>query len=232
MRTVLLSTLLFALLISCKKNKDDTGDAPASVPIGSPGGGVTDIDGHKYASIVINNQEWMADNLKTSHYSNGDTILSGRNIGDLTGMPSPKHFFYPGKDSLKMNTYGRLYTYYVVNDARNVCPTGWRIPTKADWDTLVAHVGGDTEGGGKLKSTSLWSAPNAGADNLSSFNAVPAGYREVVGTHEQLGKFGGWWTNTADTADRVWTFYLKYSYAYVFEEPSVKKKAYSVRCLR
>ena len=225
--------ILLLVLMSCKKEEPVTEGGSAAKPIGAAGADVQDVEGNVYRTVVIGLQTWMADNLKTSHYANGDTILSGRNIGDITGVSNPQYFFYPGNDSLtNLNTYGRLYTYYVVEDARNVCPTGWRIPTKSDWDTLVQNVGGDVTGGGKLKSTSLWNAPNTGADNLSSFNALPAGFREANNEYQHLNRFGGWWTSTADTANRVWTYYLKHNYSYVFEEPSEKKEAYSIRCIK
>lgn len=233
MKSIALLTALILLTIACKKkDTDGDGDGEPKV-IGTAGSGVTDVEGYAYPTVVIGSQEWMAQNLRVSHFSNGDTIFSGRKVGDISGMGSPQFFFYPNNDSLtNLNRYGRLYTYYIVEDLRNVCPNGWRVPTKSDWDTLVLNVGGDVDGGGHLKSTSYWEAPNAGGDNLSMFNALPAGYREPEDVYKEVTQTGGWWTTTADTADRVWTYYLKYTYSYVFESPNEKKKAFSVRCIK
>lgn len=233
MKKIVLLTALIVVFIACKKKGDKDDGSGEPQPSGVAGGGVTDIEGTVYQTVVIKNQEWMAQNLRCSHFSNGDTIFSGRKLGDISGMASPAFFFYPNNDSVtNLNRYGRLYTYHVVEDLRNVCPTGWHVPTKSDWDTLIKNVGGDLAGGGHLKSTDYWSAPNEGADNLSLFSALPAGYRDPDGTYKELGQFAGWWTNTADTADRVWTYYVKYSYPWAFETPNIKKKAYSVRCVK
>ncbi|MES2589992.1 MAG: fibrobacter succinogenes major paralogous domain-containing protein [Bacteroidota bacterium] len=236
MKKVFFVLISILVVVACKKKEDD----PIAVepdPYAVLGAGVYDYDSNFYQTVKITGAgEWMAENLKACHFSNGDTIPSGIKTADIGGMPNPQFFFYPnGDSSVNLKKYGRLYTYYVVEDGRNVCPTGYHVPTKNEWDTLTKYVGGQENGGGKLKSTSYWLSPNFGADNESLFNGLPAGYRapDSIGTGKhfyETTKSGIWWTSTADTADRVWTYYLKFAYSNVFRTPSEKNFSYSVRC--
>jgi uncharacterized protein (TIGR02145 family) len=223
--------LVLLNLISCKK--DEPKEEPVYVePIAFEGDGVYDYDSNFYKTVkIVKNGEWMAENLRTSHFSNGDTIFSGRNLEDISGLGSPKFFFYPNGDSVtNLKKYGRLYTYYVVEDGRNVCPTGWHVPTREEFDTLTKYVGGQDKAGGKLKATNTWASPNTGADNETMFSALPAGFREPDNVYSEVTKTGIWWTITPDTSNRIWTFYLKYTYSYVFRTPADKNFAYSIRC--
>ncbi|MCE3296039.1 MAG: hypothetical protein K0R65_1753 [Crocinitomicaceae bacterium] len=233
MKKIFLFALIGLSIAACKKDddKDDDPAEPETVPIATEGGGVYDIDSNYYATTVITHSgEWMAANLKAYHYSNGDSIMSGRNLDDITGMSEPKYFFYPGGDSLKANTYGRLYTYYVVDDPRGLCPTGWHVATKPEWDTLKKYLGGQEVAGGKLKGTTLWSSPNDGADNSTLFNALPAGFREPDETYIDLTKTAIFWTSTGE--ELGWSMYIKYNYPTLFQATNDKNEAFSVRCKR
>jgi uncharacterized protein (TIGR02145 family) len=232
MKHILILALLILSFFSCKKKDPKVDTTPPPIPIATNGDGVYDYDSNFYKTVkIISNGEWMAENLRTSHYSNGDTIFSGKNIQDISGLGSPKFFFYPNGDSISnLKKYGRLYTYYVVEDGRNVCPTGWHVPNQAEFDTMIKYIGGQDIAGGKLKSTTLWTAPNTGANNESLFNALPAGFREPNNNYKEVTKTGIWWSSTPDTANRVWSYYLKYTYSYVFRTPSEKNSAYSIRC--
>jgi len=108
---------------------------------------ITDFDGNVYPYVVIGNQKWMASNLRTSHFSNGDPITNG-----LTGFdwwansPDGGHgtipaYTFPNGDSSTNSTYGKLYNNNAVNDSRNACPTGWHVSTFDDWDTLLVNQG-------------------------------------------------------------------------------------------
>jgi uncharacterized protein (TIGR02145 family) len=233
MKQIFLIGLTVLVAFSCKK-KEDTPIPVEAIKWAKYGGGVYDVDSNFYKSVSIDYcGEWMASNLKTSHYRNGDTIFSGIDTNDITGIPSPKFFFYPNGDSINnLKKYGRLYTYHVVEDGRGLCPTGWHIPTKSEFDSLTKYTGGQETGGGKLKSTSYWLSPNTGADDESLFSALPAGFRQPQKVYNEVGKSGIWWTNTADTANRVWTYYLKYTYSTIFRAPKEKNFSYSVRCKR
>src|SRR4029078_12512714 len=147
------------LVISCKKDNE----TPATV---------TDIDGNVYHTVTIGTQVWMVENLKTTKYRNGDLI--GTTIPatlDISSESTPKYqWAYKGEES-NVATYGRLYTWYAVADSRNVCPTGWHVPSDAEWTTLTTYLGGESVAGGKLKEngTVHWESPNTGATNESGF---------------------------------------------------------------
>lgn len=236
MKAILILSFLFLIIISCKKDdkkKIDDGGL-TGLPVAVSGGGMYDYDSNYYSTTIITYAgEWTTSNLKTAHFSNGDTIYSGRNLDDISAMSQPKFFFYVNNDSLSsMKKYGRLYTFYVIDDARNVCPAGWHVPTKNDWDTLKKYLGGQEVAGGKLKSTGSWTSPNAGADNSTYFAAIPAGFREPEEVYAEVGKTAIFWTPSPDTANRAWAYYVKYNYPSLFQAPFEKNKAFSVRCKR
>ena len=111
---------------------------------------------------------------------------------------TPKYqWAYDGNES-NVATYGRLYTWYAVTDSRNVCPTGWHVPTDAEWTTLTTFLGGENVAGGKLKETGTthWTTPNTGATNETGFTALPSGYRYIDGTFLTIFSMGIWWSST------------------------------------
>ncbi|MFN8256921.1 MAG: FISUMP domain-containing protein [Bacteroidales bacterium] len=159
---------------------------------------ITDYDGNTYNTITIGNQVWMAENLKSIHYSDGTAI---------TGVWS-----YNNLDSLS-NIYGKLYSWEsamrgassnnsVPSGIQGVCPVGWHLPSSAEWDILINKYGGQFGGaGGKLKEagTAHWNAPNTGATNESGFTALPGGnHNQPDGGFGVLGATGLWWTTYKD----------------------------------
>lgn len=225
--------VLSVIVFSCKKDKKEDEIDPNKVIITATlGEEITDFDGNKYNTVIITKcGQWMTSNLKTAHFANGDTIYSGRHLGDISSETDPKYFFYPNGDSLNIKNYGRLYTYYVVSDSRNVCPSGWRIPTKNDWDTLNKYFGGQEISAGHFKSSSFWASPNIGADNTSKLSIVGAGLRRPDNTQNEFNKTGIFWTSTADTSDRIWHASIKYNYPTLFQASSLKNFSFSVRCM-
>ncbi len=143
---------------------------------------VTDIDGNVYHTVVIGRQTWMKENLKTTHYNNGDPIpyFTGENG---SGQFNPGYMNYNHDENIA-DVYGRLYTFYsVVTDERNIAPVGWHVATWADWDIMIYEylLQGPSnwinQNAGPLKEagTDHWMAPNTGATNSSGFTALPAG---------------------------------------------------------
>ena len=121
---------------------------------------VSDIDGNIYNTVLIGTQCWTKENLKVSKYNDGTTIpnqTANTNWGTLlTGALT----VYTGAASY-LATYGYLYNWYAAKDTREICPTGWHVPTNTEWETLNTYLGGTTIAGGKMKSTSsLWTSPN------------------------------------------------------------------------
>jgi uncharacterized protein (TIGR02145 family) len=208
----------------------------------TPGPGVTDQNGNTYATIVIGTQEWMAENLRSSTYANGDPIPNVTD-GNVWGQLSTGAWAHYENDGTYENPYGKLYNWYAVADPRNVCPTGWHVPNDSEWNSLINFLdpsasGGDNTNtaGGKMKSTGTqyWQAPNEGATNESGFSGLPGGGRSNSGGN--FGSLGGqalWWSASESGAEIAWERYL-YSYdATIFRDNNAPKTCgMSVRCLR
>ena len=100
----------------------------------SAGGTISDYDGNGYNTVKIGTQIWMAENLKTTHYLNGDAIPTKG--GNVDGETNPIYQWAYDTDNANVPTYGRLYTWWAVTDSRNICPSGWKVPSDADYATL------------------------------------------------------------------------------------------------
>jgi uncharacterized protein (TIGR02145 family) len=198
-------------------------------------GSVTDIDGNTYATIEIGTQLWMAENLRTTRYRNGDPIPEVKGDDQWTGLTTGAWAHYENDPKYEV-PYGKVYNWYTVKDPRKVCPTGWHVPTDAEWTTLTDHLGGEDYAGGtggKLKSKTSWNAPNTGATNASGFSGLPGGNRnDDDGFFGNLGKFGYWWSASESGAELAWYRYLDYFYVGINRLNYYKRNGFSVRCLR
>jgi uncharacterized protein (TIGR02145 family) len=182
-------------------------------------GSVSDIEGNVYQTIQIGNQTWMAENLKTTRYNNGDLIYTGQ---------MAYH-----RDESNVPVYGRLYTWHAVSDSRNVCPSEWHIPGDAEWDTLAAFLGGPELAGGKMKTTGVgrWWPENAGATDESGFSGLPGGYYSDW-DFLFMGSAGYWWSSTeTDLSDASFRG-LSYSDGNLHRYRDKKSFALSIRCLK
>lgn len=193
---------------------------------------VTDIDGNVYNTITIGTQVWMKENLKTLHYQNGDSIGTTYPAGkSVTSESTPKYqWLYNGTDSLK--AYGRMYTWHVVTDSRNVCPAGWHAATEAEWRDLGIYLGGDSIAGAKLKEagTGHWAANNI-ATNSTGFSARPGGIRFGYGTFTNINTYGTYWTSSEYSATYGLYRLLKNDDKALGRASGLKNNAYSVRCV-
>jgi uncharacterized protein (TIGR02145 family) len=196
-----------------------------------PGNGVTDIDGTVYTSIVINGQEWMQQNLAVTKYRNGDPIPTGLSNTTWENTTSGAYAIC-NNDAANNSTYGKLYNWYAVNDSRGLCPTGWHVPSDAEWTTLETSLGGSSVAGGKMKSTTGWNAPNIGATNESGFTGLPGGRRNYIGTYGSIGSYGFWWSSTETSSNYAWHRRLYYDGYIVAHTNYYKQYGYSVRCVR
>ena len=153
-------------------------------------GTVTDIDGNAYKTIRIGSQVWMAENLKVTHFRNGDIIP---NFPDQTewGIQTSGAYCDYNNDAGNSVNYGHLYNWHAVNDTRKLAPEGWHIPSNEEWNKLINFLGGENLAGGSLKEkgTTHWKSPNTGATNESGFSSIPGGYR-VIRNDQELGIFG------------------------------------------
>ncbi len=201
----------------------------------TPGPGVTDIDGNTYPSVIYpNGQEWMTENLRTATYSNGDPIPSVANMTEWCALTAGAWVHY-NEDAQYEIPYGKLYNWYAVDDARNVCPTGWHVPSDAEWTALVDLFGGSQDAGGKLKTvgTANWSSPNVGATNESGFAGIGGSFAHgITCNFGTLNVDGIWWTSTPWSTTGAWFFLLAHYYAEVGSGTQARAMGSSVRCVR
>lgn len=146
-------------------------------------------------TIVIGAQQWMEKNLNTSFYRNGDTIPYVTNATQWANLTSGAWCYY-NNDPANGEIYGKLYNWYAVNDSRGLAPTGWHIPTDAEWTTLTTTLGGESVAGGKMKSAgTTWRTPSLG-NNSSGFTGLPGGVCDLNGSFFQIGTHGYFWSST------------------------------------
>jgi uncharacterized protein (TIGR02145 family) len=202
---------------------------------------VTDADGNVYSTVVIGNQKWLVENLKTTKYNNGTPIPNVLPGEDWTSLTTGAYVWYANDEASYKNAYGALYNWYAVNTGK-LCPTGWHVPTDAEWTTLTDYAGGWKVAGGKLKSTRTapaaypsWASPNTGATDEYGFSALPGGYRgnyDGTGYFYGVGNRGYWWSSTEDAAAHAWSRYMDYDAGYAAPAYGSKRPGLSVRCLR
>lgn len=214
---VIFPGLLLALLYGCKKETITTT--------------ATDIDGNVYNTVTIGAQTWMAENLKTTRYRNGEPIPNVTDSTVWAGLATGAYCWYNNDAATNKAAYGTLYNWFAVADGRNIAPEGWHVPTDAEWDILINSLGGDLVAGGKLKEAGAhWYSPNTDATNASGFTALPGGYRNY--SFYYMGYDGGWWSSSADGAPNAWTRYLYNFRANAFRFTFFKQHGFSVRCIR
>jgi len=219
-------------LLTGDENNINTGDNGGDNTGGDNGGivnpksvvksTITDADGTKYKTVKIGRQTWMAENMRKATansrcYGQGDSTLvwvketvmidSQGTMG--TVWREKRVMLSSAEVQANCNKYGRLYTW---EDAKTVCPTGWRLPDIEDWDTLLTAVGGE-ETGKKLKAKSGWTYDHGTAGNGTDdygFSALPGGvytassffgpeadYAATVflPIFRFAGEYGAWWTS-------------------------------------
>jgi uncharacterized protein (TIGR02145 family) len=202
--------------------------------VSNPGAGVT-YNGYTYSSIILGNgQEWMAENLRTSQYANGDSIPNVPDASEWIGLTTGAWAHYNNESQFETPlSFGKLYNWYSVTDSRNVCPTGWHVPTYSEWYVLIDYLGGQFVAGGKMKSsdTQYWGGPNTGATNVSGFSGLPGGFRGLDGYFAWFGDQGHWWSSTESDTLSAWCYYLS-SNDYVNPNYGNKPYGMSIRCLR
>ena len=188
--------------------------------------------------IQICNQIWMSRNLDVDHYQNGDSIPEVTDPKAWRALTTGAWCYYDN-DPANGEIYGKLYNWHAVNDPRGLAPQGWHVPSDAEWTELETCLGGPKVAGGKLKSTGtkeagngLWESPNTGANNESSFSALPGGNRYGNGTFYDVGYYGYWWSSTEFNTTSAWYRYLLCSYADIFRSDYYEESGFSVRCVR
>jgi len=227
----------FIFTSSCDNNQSKITDSEIEYS-----GTVTDFEGNVYNTIQIGNQLWMAENLRTTLYRNGDVIK------DTTGFTSWELFdegayvSYNNDDSL-VSSYGRLYNWFAVNDQRGLAPDGWHIPSDNDWKELEEYLGmspeeidmvgsrENNEVGLKLKSTSGW-FDNKNGTNESGFTALPSGFCGNYGDFDGDGFDAIYWSSTLSDDGIPWRRGLGYIAVGIAKYSNEKNYGFSVRCIK
>jgi uncharacterized protein (TIGR02145 family) len=200
-------------------------------------GTVADIEGNTYATIVIGGQEWMAENLRTATYRNGEsvqTVSDANEWSQLNLTEAGAWAYFDNGSTTVPEPIGKLYNWYAINDARGLCPIDWHVPSSAEWNTLIVELGGGAEAGGQLKSagTQFWAFPNLGATNSSGFSGLPGGYRTAEGSFSAWGAQGFWWTAQFSSGQNAWYHNLFFDGGGVGNVSGSKRFGLSVRCVR
>ncbi len=194
---------------------------------------VTDIDGNVYQTVTIGSQVWMAENLKVTHYRNGDAIPNVTDGVTWAGLTTGAYCEY-NNDASNGVTYGRLYNWYAVADSRNLAPAGWHVASDAEFQTLVDYLGGDAVAGWKMKETGTahWLPPNSGT-NESGFTALPGGYRgSNYAVFGDLGNYACFWSSTIINSNYAWYQSISFDFPEVGHYDSRKFYGFSVRCVK
>jgi uncharacterized protein (TIGR02145 family) len=196
-------------------------------------GTVTDMDGNLYFTVKIGNQWWMAENLKVTHYRNGDLIENITEASKWSTVDYGACCIYDNEE-VNRETYGVLYNWYAVADKRDIAPEGWHVPTEAELDTLIEYLGGCTVAGGKMKleGTEYWNPPNVGATNETGFTGLPGGYRSHLGDFFEIGNFGEFWSSTEYNSDQAIAQGLHNASAAIYHGRIDKRFGMNVRCVK
>ena len=234
----LLSLFLVAILLlfnySCNPNDQNNPTSSETVK---------DIDGNVYHTVKIGTQTWMVENLKTTKYKDGTAIPLVTDNKVWINLPTPAYCWYDNDATTYKNTYGALYNWYAVNTGK-LAPTGWHVPTDAEWTTLKNYVSANLGTSGSvakaLAATTNWiTNTSVGAigndltkNNTSGFTALPGGYHSNHGAFYDVGYGGYWWSSTDSSTSYAWNRYLYCYGGSLGRYYDSKSYGFSVRCVR
>jgi uncharacterized protein (TIGR02145 family) len=211
---------------------------------------ITDIDGNTYNTVLIGDQCWMKENLKTTSYRNGTAIPNVTDDNDWNYLTSGAYVWYDNDISWK-DKYGALYNWYTTVDSRGLCPTGWHVPTADEWYLLIGYIGGGGFGN-KLKSCRQVNSPLGGYCNTNvhprwdedaflgnygtddyGFSLLPgSGRGSTNGSFDNIASYGVWWSSTHSMVNWAWGFLIYHQLHSVSAYSALWIYGYSVRCLR
>ncbi|MEX0769105.1 MAG: FISUMP domain-containing protein [Balneolaceae bacterium] len=192
--------------------------------------GMKDVEGNIYEVVEIGDQLWMADNLRTSEYSNGEGIQNVIDNEEWENLNIGAWSFY-NHDSQFNELYGKLYNWYAVNDLRGICPEGWHVPSSSEWIALTDYLGQNAGGKMKVTDTQYWNSPNTGATNESGFSAMPSGARNARGEFYNMGLRGYWWSSSMEDNDNAFYYFVEHDNGDVTENSFLKSLGRPVRCI-
>jgi uncharacterized protein (TIGR02145 family) len=178
---------------------------------------VKDYDGNVYKTIKVGNQTWMAENLRVTHFRNGQEIPNVKEDKQWDALTSSAYCDVANNPS-RAEGQGRLYNWYVIADERNVCPAGWHVPSEAEWQTLVKYLSG-----------------NSGAKEINGilFKVLQEDFRGYDGGFSGNGYGGGaWWSSTPVNGELAFYHGINYDTASKNRMEGRKKFGYSIRCVK
>ena len=187
----------------------------------------------KAQDVKIGTQTWTTKNLDVSKFRNGEAIpLAITNAEwELAGQNQQPTWCYYENKGENGTTYGKLYNWYAVNDARGLAPSGYHIPTDAEWTILTDYLGEKKIAGTKMKSTTGWPEEGKGT-NTSGLAGLPGAYRSFNGNFDGIGNLGLWWSSSKDNTIAAWVRLLNGATGDVTRISSVEQNGFSVRCLK
>jgi uncharacterized protein (TIGR02145 family) len=208
------------------------------VEVNSDLGTVKDGSGNSYKTLKIDDQVWMAENLKSERYANGDLIPNVQNNQEWLNSSSWDKLqsgAWCSYNNLVENDkiYGKLYNINAVSDSRNICPIGWHVPSDNDWTILTDYLGGNVVGAKlKITGTQFWESPNTGATNESGFSGLPGGNRKEDGTYSHIGSNGYFWSSSYDDTDALGRV-ISYNDGDIYRiAPDNFHYGFSIRCIK
>jgi uncharacterized protein (TIGR02145 family) len=238
----ILVTTTAMVFASCSKGDEDpipgsplNGKSTAAFCSSETYGTLTDQDGNIYKTVTIGSQTWMAENLRTTKYSDGTTISHVTDDpawDDLTTGAYCNYKNTAANDTIA--TFGRLYNWHAVNTGK-LAPKGWHVPTDAEWTLLTTYLGGENGAGTKLKEIGAahWqNQPISWATNETCFTALPGGYRYPTGWFNYVGEQGYWWSASEGNAGNALYRLMSNNTVSVDKWSFVKESGFSVRCVR
>jgi uncharacterized protein (TIGR02145 family) len=201
-------------------------------------------DSNVYKTIKIGNQVWMSENLRylpiITSSETGSTLTQYYYVYDYNGT-----VVSDAKAITNYTNYGVLYNWpAAMNGAisskanpsgvKGVCPSGWHLPSDAEWTQLINYLGGSSDAGGKLKEkkTTHWNSPNTKANNKSGFTALPGGYRNDKGVFDRIGYSGNWWSATERDTVNAWYRIMLFDDSEIYGPSFKKELGLSVRCVK
>lgn len=252
---LIMSAYLLILSVGCEKNDDDeneneNGNIDHEITYGS----VTDIDGNIYKTVDIGDQKWMAENLRVSRFNNGDSLAGYLNNSEWDSTQIGAYAYWD-KDSAMLEAYGMFYNWYAVNDSRNICPSGWHVPSDYEWNQLSDYLINNYDVitsknvGNYLKSCRQegsplgdscdtqehprWTGDNThyGRD-VFGFSALPAGKREDYGDYVAVGRGAFFWSANEISNNEAIAFGFLHNDGDLQMGGDVYSTGFCIRCIK